>query len=369
MIDGLGTGGAERSAADLAGPLRERGVETTYAYFHARGTGVEQEIATNFETTHIGPRFLAGLRGLRKVIDKTRPDVIHTTLFEADIAGRLASIGTGIPVLTSIVNTSYSIDALSHPDVSAMKLALARELDGLTARRLNNSFHTLTNVAADYAQTALRIPINKISVVPRGRSLARLGTPSRARRDHVRKVMGLGQTQSVLLNVGRQEHQKGQIHAIDAMAIIAHEISNPVLIIAGRAGTASERLIERINTHGLQDNVRMIGHSSEVPDLMAASDALVFPSLYEGFGGTLIEAMALDLPIIASNIPVHKEVVSDAALLVDPASSGSIANAMMNLINNPDLADSLRQAGRQTFLERFTIDTVADQTADLYKSI
>lgn len=368
-INGLGTGGAERSLAELVMPLREHGVQIRIACLEHRSAGVEADLVGTTDVDFVGPGLLRAGRKLRSLMRATNPDVIHTTIFESDIVGRLASIGTGIPVVSSVVNTSYEVPAGPHPDASSAKLRLVRSIDGFTARHFVTRFHTLTRASAASAARSLGIPRERIDVIPRGRDTARLGRRTVERRMRVREELGLSGQQPILLSVGRREHQKGQIHAIEAMPEILSRHPEAVLVIAGRDGAASGRLSGTAVSAGVEQHVLFLGHREDVPDLMSAADALLFPSLYEGFGGTVIEAMALELPIIASDIPTLREVTSSAAILTPLASSAELADAVLRLLDDQQFADELRSAGMRRFQENFTLDAVAVQMARFYRTV
>lgn len=366
VINGLGTGGAERSLIDLVEPLSARHVEVAIAYLFERSEGVAREGLAGVETFHVGPGLLPALPRLARLLRRLSPDLLHTTIFEADLIGRLSSIGSGVKVVTSLVNTSYSRAGASNPDVSETKLGLARRIDGFTARHINTGFHALTETAKKENAADLGLDPASIEVVPRGRSTARLGTPSENRRMAARRMLGLNDDQPVVLSVGRREHQKGQIHAIEAMSLIQATHPTTCLLIAGRDGAAGDRLETLTAELGLDDRVVFLGHRPDVADIMVASDVLVFPSLYEGFGGTLIEAMALGLPIVASDIPVLHEVVGEAGLLVERGSAPELADAVRLILDDAATARRLRESGRARFESRYRLDVVADEMRDMY---
>ena len=83
------------------------------------------------------------------------------------------------------------------------------------------------------------------------------------------------------------------------------------LVLVGAPARSTEAVKARIARSGLDDRVQLLGHREDVGDLLVAADVFAFPSLYEGCGGTLIEAMALAVPIVASNIPPVREVTGD----------------------------------------------------------
>ena len=87
---------------------------------------------------------------------------------------------------------------------------------------------------------------------------------------------------------------------------------------------------------------------------MCAADVFVFPSLYEGLGGALIEAMALEAPIVAFDVPAVRETVGDVGLLVPPRDARRLAEACRSLLTSPTLADDLRARGRRRFETTFT---------------
>lgn len=369
VIDGLGTGGAERSLAELIRPLGELGIHLTVATFHSRTEGVESEVADLVDVRSVGPGPARGLMRLRNLIREAEPDVIHTTLFESDVTGRIASVGSGARVVSSIVNASYSGSAATKPGVSPTKLAAARMIDGWTARRFVDRFHALTETAKRSAVEALGIDPESIDVIGRGRDPERLGRFSEHRRRSIRSSLGIGDDTPLLLSVGRREYQKGQIHAIEAMAHIGARHPGAMLLIAGRRGPMSSRLESTTRDLGLTQSVRFLGHRPDVPDLMVAADVLVFPSLYEGFGGTLIEAMALDLPIVTSDLEVLREVAGDAALYAPTADARALAERARLPLESEDVVRDLRERGRKRFEDRYTIDRVSQQMCEMYRTM
>ena len=370
VINGLGTGGAERSLAEMLNPLRDRGIQVTIACLYRREEGLQDSvIAAGHDVRFLGPSLTRGILRLRSLLREINPHIIHTTLFEADILGRLSSIGRPAKVISSIVNTSYALPITRNPDVSPRKLRLVRAIDAWTARAFNDRFHALTKSVANAAVDALGIDCGLIDVIPRGRSRERLGESSADRRRKVRTMLGVDDSTTLLLSVGRREHQKGQIHAVEALSLLTRSRSGLLLLVVGREGRASERLYDLVRSVGLEHSVRFLDHRDDVPDLMAASDVLVFPSLFEGLGGTVIEAMALGLPAVVSDIPAIREITDNGAVFVTPGSAESLADGIRQVIDDPGLAAQLVDAGRHRFETHYTIDRVADQIADMYRSV
>lgn len=373
VINDLGTGGAERSLAELLPRVSAGGFHPVVAIMFQRPEGVEHRLAeAGFDIRVVGGSSRRGRTvALRRLIRDVEPAIVHTTNVEADIAGRVAAWRTGVPVLTSLVSTSYDRARLADPAVRTSRVRMTQVVDAVTGRLLTARFHAITHAVKAAAIAALRLPPERITVIERGRDTERLGTASAERRSRVRAALGLAPAQQVILHVGRQEFAKGQVHLLHAMARLARREQPPLLLIAGRRGASSAELDRVAAALGIEANLRFLGHREDVPDLLAAADVFAFPSLYEGQGGALIEAMALRLPIVASDLPAIREVVADgcAADLVPPGDPVALADRIDALLTDRALADGLAQRARRLFLDRFTLDASASRMLGLYEEM
>lgn len=373
VINGLGTGGAERSLLELIPVLKARDVRVSIATLFRRDVGVEEHFRLQGWALHNvdGGRLIPHrLIGLRSLVRAERPDIVHTSIFEADVLGRLGAIGSGTRVLTSLVNTSYDPVRLGDEHVRRHRLAAARLIDGWTARHLTHHFHAISHAVKDASVAALGIRPDQVTVIPRGRDPERLGEGDHSRRERVRRSLGVPRDAAVILNVARQEYQKGQEYLLKAMAGLRHR-PHHVLLIAGREGAATSRLQRRKAELGLGGRVRFLGHRDDVPDLLAASDVFAFPSLYEGQGGALLEAMAMSLPVVASDIPAVREVVDSGVtgLLVPRGDAIQLATAIAELLDNDVYRTRMGIAGRDRFLQRYALAAAADRMAGLYRKL
>ena len=139
------------------------------------------------------------------------------------------------------------------------------------------------------------------------------GNWSKERRARGREGLGIASDAPVIVTVGRQEYQKGQTHLIAAFERVAREYPEALLLLAGRRGYESGAIDAAIARSSFGDRIRSLGHRDDLPDVLAACDVFAFPSLYEGLGGAVIEAMALGLPVVSSDLPAVREVVEDGA--------------------------------------------------------
>lgn len=373
MIDSLGAGGSERSLAELLGPLTRRGVRPVIATLVRRPEGVERLVREEgFDLRVLTSRTRLGrAREIRTLLLSERPDIVHTTLFNSDLAGRVGAMGLRIPVVTSLVNTSYDPVRLRDPNVRPMRLRLVRMVDGWTARHLTAHFHAVTQGVKEAAVRDLKIPAERITVIERGRDPGRLGAPDPVRRERARERLGVSPNHEVLISVGRQEFQKGQRYLIEAMVELSRLRPNSILLIAGRRGHASEDLELLWRETELGDRVRFLGFVEDVPEILAAADLFVLPSLYEGLPGALIEAMALGLPIVATDIDATREVLEPGrnSILVPSASPSHLAGAILRLLGEEETRRGFGLRSRSIFEERFTLDGSVNHMVAMYESL
>ena len=174
----------------------------------------------------------------------------------------------------------------------------------------------------------------------------------------------------MLLNVGRLVLAKNQAELIRAMPAILREFPRSHLLIAGE-GPERRALEETISELGLSASVHLLGNRSDIPELLRLADVFVFPSLYEGHPGALVEAMFASLPIVASDIPVHRETLLDGAVgdLAPLGNPAAFAKRVVALLRNGAHADNLGACARQSALQRFDISHIAAQHEQLYQTL
>lgn len=300
-----------------------------------------------------------------------RPDLIHTSLFQADVAGRIVARRAGLPVLVSLVNTPYTPMARPRLRRRRLKLVGVRAVDRLLSRHATSAFHAITEAVADAAVVELGIDRARITVIPRGRSLERLGRSSAERRTRVRAELGVGTDAPVLVNVARQEPQKGQLHLLEALPFILREFPDVVLLLVGREGSSTPELRRGVETLGLAPHVRALGVRRDVGDLLVAADVFVFPSLYEGLGGAVLEAMALGVPIVASSSPAVAEVLEDGrcGILVPPADAMALATGVLEVLAEGQTVSARVDAAHERFSRMYELGLCLARMRELYLQV
>jgi glycosyltransferase involved in cell wall biosynthesis len=247
----------------------------------------------------------------------------------------------------------------AHPGVRALGM---RVLVPLAAHRSHRVIADSRATAED-VRTHLRIPAGRIDVVGLGVGAGRRAEP--LPEAELRNLLDAG-ARPILLTVSAKLAHKNLVRLIGALASLpAHE--RPLLVLPGYSTPHEAELRAHAVSLGVSDDVRFLGwiSSVELEGLYAAAAAFVFPTLAEGFGLPVLEAMARGLPVACSDIPVLREIAGDDALFFDPRSEDAIARSLTNLLGDPGLAQRLR-AGGPAHAARFSWRRTATETLESY---
>jgi glycosyltransferase involved in cell wall biosynthesis len=375
VITTLGTGGAERSLLELVDSVRDYGIEPMVVVLEHRDVGVADAVVDLGISVHLlqrGP-FAQRARALRAIVRGFEPDIVHTSIYDANLLARVALIGIRRTcLLTSYVNATYEQVRIDNdPNVHRLRLRVVQALDAITLHLRTNHVHAISQVVADAVHKRLAWSTRRTTVVHRGRDPQRLGEATTERRAVQRSKRGISDSVPVLLCVGRREFQKGHRYLIEAMPKILAAHPSAQLWIAGRDGSASTLLEATVDRLGIAESVRFLGPVQDVADLLAMADVFVFPSLWEGFGGALLEAMALECPIVSSDIAVIREVAGEppVASLAPPGDHRALAEAVNAMLDSPERRASLAAAARKRFEEQFTAAISVERMVAMYRKV
>ena len=209
------------------------------------------------------------------------------------------------------------------------------------------------------------IPEAKLRVVHDGVDPRRVESGSRQRG---REALALQEEEALLLSVGSLAECKGHRFLIDAMPAVRQQFPNARLAIAG-AGNQQAQLTAQIARLGLQSHVHLLGFRHDVPDLIQACDLFVFPSIEEGLGSTLIDAMLAQRPIVATNAGGIPDVVaastpgrSEVAWVVPAGDSPALNVAIREALSQPDAAALVAQRAQRRAWDHFTVDQMVDRS-------
>ena len=250
-------------------------------------------------------------------------------------------------------------------------LAIRIRMNALIRHAYRRAAHILTVSAStrDFLHERFRVPHQRMTIVYNGVNLAFRAVPKHEARAAVKDRWGI--TDPFALFVGRVEPRKNPVRVLEAFALCRERLGPGFrLVIAGDKTWSAADVDAAIARLGLAPHITELGHIpiTNLPALYSAAEMLVYPSLWEGFGLPIIEAMACDTPVITANVSSMPEVAGDAALLVDPLNPAAIAEAMVTLATDAALVDRLRALGRDR-AAHFSWDAAARQTIDAFLRI
>jgi glycosyltransferase involved in cell wall biosynthesis len=293
---------------------------------------------------------------------------LKTTLANMDVF-HASDVGQFVSNKAKIVSTVHDLSPLILPELHT------RVNHGFFEKKIHYiqtypqtliavSEHTKQDVVERLDIPAERIHVVYNGVDPHYRPLADCEEIKRVINKY--KLPGTG----YILHVGTLEPRKNLVRLIKAYAMVQAQFqeSLPPLVLAGGKGWLYEDIFKSVAQLGLQQSIIFTGFvaDEDLPALFNGALFFVYPSLYEGFGIPVLEAMACGLPVITSNVSALPEITGDAALLIDPLQVDSIAAALQTLLESSTLRTTLQQAGLAR-ARRFSWERAAQETMMIYQ--
>jgi glycosyltransferase involved in cell wall biosynthesis len=346
--------GAETQVKDLACEHARRGARVMVVSLRDPEAFVPELTDAGVQVVSLGmAKGVADPRGmvrLARAVRSFRPDVVHSHMVHANLLSRATRLMCHMPVL---VCTAHNVD-----EGGRWRERLYRLTDRLA--------DVTTNVSKAGVERYIRVgavPARRIRCIPNGIDVARFER-SPTVRSAVRSALHVSDA-FVFLAVGRLERAKGFDVLVRAMPSVMLARDDAVFLIVGD-GSQLHTLEKAARSC---TNVRFLGARDDVPDLMAAADALVVPSRWEGLPMVLLEAASAGLPVVATDVGGNAEVVADreTGFLVPPDDPEALGVAMVRMANlAPDVKHEMATRGRRLVQERYALGAVVDTWLDLY---
>jgi glycosyltransferase involved in cell wall biosynthesis len=291
---------------------------------------------------------LAGFR-MRRFLSEQRFDVVHFHTSRAHAMAPFAAGRAGTRVVTR-----------------RMDYAPSRLSASFLYNRGVNAVAAISQEVANSLRAA-GVSSQLIAVIPSGVDCRRFAPPAPEQRIAARAALGLGRDEIAIAAVGGLELRKGHRFLLDAIAQLRGDRPALRCLIAGD-GSQRDALAEQSRRLGLENSLQMLGSIEDPRALFWAIDIYVQPSVKEGLGVALLEAMACGLAPVASRAGGMVEVIEDrrSGLLVAAADSGALAHALGELIDAPVARSSIGAAARDRIERNFSMETMARRTLALY---
>ena len=334
MLTSLGMGGAERLVLALASRMAERGHKVQLLILRPP---VPEQWPTALPVVHLGMRrtpfsVLSGLIQARRFLREHRQDLIHSHSF--------------------------------HPNFGWLRMLAYRLTDGLSRQTT-----AVSQAAADRFVRLKAVPQRKCTVLTNGIDTAEFA-PDAGRRATLKAEMDAGEN-FVWLTAGRIAPPKDYPNLLRAFALVTAARSDTRLWVAGEGNVDEVSGLARLARElGLTGRVRWLGLRRDLPALLDAADAFVLASAWEGMPLALGEAMAMEKPVVATDVGGVRELVADAGMIVPAKDSSALAAAMLRIIQmSAHGRRTLGRAARARIESQFGMDAKVDEWEALYTTV
>lgn len=304
---------------------------------------------------------IAGIK-LYRLFRHLRPDIVHTHTSKAGVLGRWAAFFAGVP---RIIHTP-------HGHVFWGYFGKIRTRFYILVERLTTMFTdwivALTDKeGADYIRYKVA-PAEKVITIHSGVDLEKMGTTS-VHSEKVRSALEIGENQVVVGTIGRLTSIKGHKYLVEAAQKIVASVSQVVFLIVGD-GSLRKALEDQVKQLSLSSYFRFTGWRPDIPEMLSIMDIFVLPSLNEGMGRVLVEAMAVGKPVVGSNVGGIPTLISHGqnGLVVMPRDAEDLARALTELIKDQSLRERFGNSGR-TMAKAFGVKAMVDKIEMLYQQV
>jgi len=381
VVSNLDIGGAQEVVRTLAENLQKIGCKSVVCTFkdgplrkEIEALGIPVEILPDRRHSFFSlPSFLREMRDYRKalktLVSKYQVDVVQTHILRSlDFLVLSIRSQNGPKVFWTFHNSLFDLRE-DHLDRHAWLLKPKRFshhlLYRIGAKWVDGIVAVSEDVKTAILSTMHGIPAKKITVICNCVDVHRY--KEGFDREEIRQQMDFNPQDQIGIVVATFKRQKGHQYLIEAAAQLKADYPNFRILFVGD-GELREPLMTLTGENDLEDKVLYLGTRSDVPSLLAASDLFILPSLWEGLPMALIEAMASELPVVATDVSGTKQVMVEGktGLLVEPGVSSQLVDAIRQILDDPERAKEMGIASRLRVDELFSAHTQALEYLELY---
>jgi len=345
--------GAAIQLRELTAGLERRGHEVVVATrpSEAWATKLREAGTPHYALPMSSEVDLRSVRTLVQILRRHRVQIVHAQKGKARTLAMLAGLFTKIPVLILNRGVSFPLNSFNRL--------------GYTTRRVTAIIAVCESIRRGLVASGVRA--DKIHVIFSGTDTDRFNPAVDG--SGIRRELGLGRDVFLFTQVGVRSW-KGNNDTVDAFALAATRAPRAHLLVVGARGP--QVLYDRAEMRAVRDHVHVIGYREDVPEILAGSDCYVDAS-YAGLGitGTLREALAVETPVIASDLEGNPELVIDGqtGLLFPPRDVTALAAAMLRMVDDRTLAEATARAGRKLVEAQFSARAKLEATETLYRRL
>ena len=354
--DGVTTGATTYFLTVLP-ELKAQGIDIRVSFLRDR-----HPVATDLEDQGVVPVFLnrgkwdpLALFDLLRIIDRDRVDMVHAAGMKGILLGRAAGRIRGCKVITHLHDTSVP---------KTLFRLLHQAMAGWTDRCL-----VISEAVGKLARDRFGIPSDRVTVLYNGIDLEKYQNTAPDARERIRAELRVPENAPVLAIIGRLSPEKGQAFFLPWLPELLQTHPDTHVLIVGEGPTKQE-CETVLSKNGSSESVRFTGQRSDIPDILAASDVLVIPSLMEGLSFCALEAMAAGRPVAAFQVGgIPELIIHDRTGVLAPERDGSaLVEQIRRLLDDAALRASVVAEG-QAFVNRFSTQNHIQGLMDIYEDV
>ncbi len=307
-------------------------------------------------------RLLRALVRLYMLLRREKFTVVETFTHHANVLGLPLAWATHTPVRL----------ATHHGSLEQFSGGLASFHRWMIHHRVATALVAVSTQARQDAILREGIRPERIVLIPNGIDPGRISRLDKTKKAALRAAIGVSPQDKLVITVGRLAAPKGHKYLLEAIPKIRQQRTQVVFVLAGD-GPLRQELETRAQQLGIQDQIRFLGKRDDVPDLLGIADLFVLPSISEGLPVALLEAMSAGLPVIAtqlegiSSIQTPGDSADPAFLLVPPADSQALADAILRMLSDAALQERCAQAGKELVMNEYTVEKMCRRYAALFQ--
>ena len=378
VLTNLDFGGAQLSVVNICVSLRRRGLDVRVAHSSAGGRRfcaselLYQRLREEGVPLYDVPRMRRGVNPyqdflalvqLRRLIREVRPEIVHTHMSKAGVLGRLAASLEKTPcVVHSVRGWSF------YGGGSALKRRTFISLERFSARLTDKMLAVSARQVADGLKVGIGSPGDYL-VVRSGIDVGQFQV-GRSDADALRQGLCIPPGAHVVGTVMALVEQKAPLDFVATAVEVLRDRPGTHFLVVGD-GPLREQMKEAIRREAIQESFHLVGHSTDVPRLLAVMDLFLLTSRWEGTPRVILEAMMTGVPVVATSVGGVPEIIEHdrSGLLAPPGDVESLKRHVVRLLENPAESRDLSQQARRNVAAEFDISTVTDKHEQLYAEL
>jgi glycosyltransferase involved in cell wall biosynthesis len=366
IIDGLGHGGAEKMTLAILEKIDRSIFDLRVCALQIKqGNPIAKELERIGIPVDVVPipnlRHPANLPKIISYLLRHKPDIVHTQLEFANVLGSIGSWIFHIPNISTIHTLDNPQTGTSH---------WRNELNWACMRLFSTRLIAVSDSTRKHLIENGRIPPKKIRTLYNGIDPANFKPSEKNMRLDKRRELGIPDNAFLILTIAVLREAKGIQYMVEAMNGIIQALPSAHYLIVG-AGEYESKLREKVKSTHLERHITLAGQRTDIPDILAASDLFVLPTLIDALPTVLIEAMAAGKAIVATNVGGVPEIVEHNinGLLTSPNDSQQLEECCLQLAQDQGKREAMESAGLKIVQEKFNIYKQVSTLSQLYTEL